>query len=313
MTTRFKALATLVLSAPLLTELASGNTPAHAFLNPRVSLFLLMAYGLPVLIIREAALRRGLSLAGVFLLGLAYGILNEGLLAQTLLRFENVPINKFDHYIYAAGFNFSWAVVIVPWHALFAVIFPIALVSYWFPACAKSSWLGKRVFLALTGILAAMILFIGMVRPPHPQMRAFILGMAVLAGVGCQVRRGNEGNSRSNMRGAIPFLFGAAAYLVFFLGTITLAAKRVQPAIYFIAAAIIFAGLVVVSTRFHFLDFPAFARLALGAYVVVAIFNFLGGVRKHSAEAAVTGGLLAVIFLLLAMVQRRIAPPTPVC
>jgi hypothetical protein len=32
---------------------------------------------------------------GGFLLGLGYGIWNEGLLAQTLLRFDQIPIAQF--------------------------------------------------------------------------------------------------------------------------------------------------------------------------------------------------------------------------
>jgi hypothetical protein len=88
MLARTKALLTLVFLAPILTEVVSGNTPAHALLDPRVTLFLLVAYGLPLLVVRELQLRWQLSNFGVFLLGLAYGIWNEGLLAQTLIRAE---------------------------------------------------------------------------------------------------------------------------------------------------------------------------------------------------------------------------------
>ena len=129
---RTKAFLTLIFSAPILTEIVSGNTPAHALLDPRVDLFLLMAYSLPLLVIRELALRWRLSTPGVFVIGLAYGIWNEGLLAQTLMRFQHVPINKFDHYICTAGFNFSWAALILPWHSLLAIVFPLAVLAAFF-------------------------------------------------------------------------------------------------------------------------------------------------------------------------------------
>jgi len=48
MTSQTKAFLTLVISAPILTEIVSGNTPAHALLNPRIELFLLVAYSLPL-------------------------------------------------------------------------------------------------------------------------------------------------------------------------------------------------------------------------------------------------------------------------
>src|SRR5512135_1878497 len=94
-----KALLALVLLAPVLTEVATGNTPLRAYLDPRIALFLTLAYSVPAVVIRELAVRRRLSVGGVFLLGLAYGIWNEGLLAQTLIRAEHVPIDRFDHYM----------------------------------------------------------------------------------------------------------------------------------------------------------------------------------------------------------------------
>src|SRR5262249_29896854 len=100
MSLRAEGLFFLLVAPPILTEIASGNTPVHALLNPRVAFFLVLAYGSPLLIIRESSLRWQLSTAGMFLQGLAYGIVNEGLLAQTLVRSDHVPIDKFDHYIY---------------------------------------------------------------------------------------------------------------------------------------------------------------------------------------------------------------------
>ena len=146
MSSRFSPLFTLIATAPVLTELVSGNTPAYAFLNPNITLFLLLVYGVPLLVIRELRLHWRLSTHGVFLLGLAYGILNEGLVAQTLVRYDHVPIVKFDRYIYAWGFNLSWIGLIVPWHALLAVLFPMALISQWLPKSAQHEWLGRRAF-----------------------------------------------------------------------------------------------------------------------------------------------------------------------
>jgi hypothetical protein len=107
MTCRTKAILTMSLLAPVLTEIVSGNTQPHALLNPKVSGFLMLAYSFPLLIVRELTWRWQLPAPGLFLLGLAYGIVNEGLLAQTLIRSEHVPISNFDHYLYAAGINFS--------------------------------------------------------------------------------------------------------------------------------------------------------------------------------------------------------------
>ena len=313
MSIHFKALFTLAAIAPILTEIVSGNTPAHALLDPRIVLFLLMAYSLPLLIIRELSVRWRLSTAGVFLLGLAYGILNEGLIAQTLLRSEHVPIDKFDHYIYAAGFNFSWFCVIVPWHALLAVLFPITLVAFWFPNCSQTTWLGTRAFAALSAVLVALITFLGVVRRPHPQMLACLFGLAVLVAFATFFRARGAPQPPGKGRWVAAFLFGIVAYFAFFLGTIVLAKIRV-PALAFLAIAPTgLAALARFSRRVEFLILPTAASVALGVYFAVSAFNGLGGIARHSMEKGLTGTSLAVVFLYLAYRGARIAEPASVC
>jgi hypothetical protein len=233
MLTRTKALLTLVFLAPILTEIVSGNTPAHALLDPRVTFFWLVAYGLPLLVVRELQLRWQPSGFGVFLLGLAYGIWNEGLLAQTLIRAKYVPIDKFDHYIYAVGLNFSWAAVIVPWHALLAIMFPIALVVAFFPSTAQEPWLSKRDFVLITAILVALVLFISIARKPHAQM--LICGFAIfgLVLISYLLRGRAACDRKSNVRAAFPFIVGLLAYPAFILSAIALAVYRMAPPVYF--------------------------------------------------------------------------------
>jgi hypothetical protein len=313
MSVHFKALFTLAAIAPILTEIVSGNTPAHALLDPRIVLFLLMAYSLPLLIIRELSLRWRLSTGGVFVLGLAYGILNEGLIAQTLLRSEHVPIDKFDHYIYAAGFNFSWFCVIVPWHALLAVFFPITLVAFWFPSCSQTTWLGTRAFAALSAVLVALIVFLGVVRRPHPQMLACLFALAALVAFATVFRGRGTPLPRRKGRWVAAFLFGIVAYFAFFLGAILLATVRVSALAFLAAAPASLAALAFFGRRVEFLILPAAASVALGAYFAVSAFNALGGIAGHSMEKAFTGTALAVVFLYFAYRGARIAEPASVC
>lgn len=297
MSPRSKALLTLVLSAPVLTEIVSGNTPAHALLDPRVFLFLLVAYSLPLVVIRELALRRGLSTAGVFLLGLAYGIWNEGLLAQTLLRRQQVPMPQFDRYLYAAGFNFSWSAVIVPWHAFLAILFPLALVRAFFPDAAQEPWLGKQAFASLASVLIALALLISILRKPHPQMLACLLAITALVSLALQFRR-REPLAEEKERRSLAFAFGFLAYPAFLGGAIALASHRVSPAAYFTAVPAILAGLGVLARLGNLFRPPAQASLALGTYCAASLFNLGGGIARHSPERALTGAVLAAVFLV---------------
>jgi hypothetical protein len=305
MSCRAKAIVTLVLIAPVLTEIVSGNTPPHALLHPSISLFLLAAYSFPLLALRELSVRWGLHTPGIFVLGLAYGLLNEGLLAQTLIRATGVPMPNFDNYAYAGGINFSWTWVIVPWHALLAVVFPLRLLDCWFPQCAGVKWLDRRAFAVLTAILIGGVTFISFARKPHVQMIAFWVAIAALVVGASLFRNKRQPGKRRNSLRTVAFGFGIFFYWAFFLGSILLATARVQPAMFFGAVAAILIAFGWMSRRYGFEPQPAAAHVALGAYFAAASFNLAGGLEHQSLETMLTGGVLAVAFIALARLFPR--------
>src|SRR5215510_2761979 len=114
-----KAVFTLMLLSPVLAELLTASIPIVQFLSPGTFIFLLtLGYGIPVLLIRELAVRWQITSAGIFILGIAYGILNEGFWAKTFLLDSDLPLPGFGHYGYILGISFPWAVTISFWHAL---------------------------------------------------------------------------------------------------------------------------------------------------------------------------------------------------
>jgi hypothetical protein len=299
MSCRAKAIVTLVVIAPILTEIVSGNTPPHALLHPQIALFLIAAYSFPLLVLRELSVRWRLDTIGVFVLGLAYGFLNEGLIAQTLIRAERVPMPNFNHYVYAAGVDFSWVAVIVPWHALMAVVFPLALLAHWFPSCSRDHWLGNRTFAILVAVLIACVAFIGLVRAPHPQMRAFLLVMALLVATASLSRAKQPPRLAAPGNRVLPFFFGMVLYAGIFLTPMILATRRVEPAIFFAAVAGVLLGFGLLGRQIGLAAAQTTAMVALGSYFAASVFNMLGGFIRHSMEALLCGGLLAGAFALL--------------
>jgi hypothetical protein len=298
-----KALFVLVLLAPVLTEIVSGNTPVHALLNPKIAVFLLLGYSVPLLIIRELSLRWRLSVLGLFLWGLAYGILNEGLLAQTLIRFEHVPIDKFDHYVVLGGFNLSWACLILPWHALFAVVFPITLVHHWFPQCAQNHWMSQGFFRVFASLLAMLVVFISAARTPHAAMLVCLLAMVVLFSLGCVFR--NPGTGAQGPPPGWMFLIGILSYIVMFFGLIILAALRVPVLFYFAAAGGVFLLFGLISSARGFWCVPRAANMGLGFYFAATAFSVLGAIVHHSVETIVTGSMLASVLVGFGIFPRR--------
>lgn len=174
---------TLMAITPFLTELLSGNMPPQQFFFPVIYLVFVVLYGLPALVIREIAVRRDLGWGGIFILGLAYGIVNEGIAAKTLLLGQNVPMPSFDSYGYVMGVNFTWSPVITIWHALHAVVFPIALLYVLYPEKREEAWLSTRLVTVLGALSLVMVVLLffrgGDLHPSPVYLVAF--GVVILA------------------------------------------------------------------------------------------------------------------------------------
>jgi hypothetical protein len=108
-------------------------------LNPPFFVFQVLLnaglYGPGVLLIREARLRWKKGWASVLLLGLAYGILEEGIALGTMFNPSSSPVvssglSGYGHY---AGINWVWASQIDIIHALFSISIPILLLDLALP------------------------------------------------------------------------------------------------------------------------------------------------------------------------------------
>lgn len=132
--------------SPFLIELQSGNIPFFSFFNPGILLFLVtVGYGLPVLVIRELAVRFQFGFLSLLSLGIIYGLYNEGLIARTLIRNTDVPLSAFNGEILVGGLNLGFLFVITLAHALQAVVYPILATHLVFPGMRNVPWLSKKV------------------------------------------------------------------------------------------------------------------------------------------------------------------------
>jgi len=149
------AVLTLLGIATIIPELTTGNTPLPLLIQPGILVYLLLAYGLPVWALRELSVRLGIGPLGLAISGLAYGILNEGLLAKTIFR-EALPISSYDGYATALGVSWAWAAFITSWHAVASVLLPIALTHALFPRLAASPW--ARGWVPVIGVVPIAVI-----------------------------------------------------------------------------------------------------------------------------------------------------------
>jgi len=97
----------LLLAAPIIAELLSGNLPLAMFFSPPYFVFLVALYGTGALLVRELTVRWNKGIACLLLLGMAYGMIEEGLMFSIF---------------FAGGHQ-----LIIVYHAIFSITIPVLL------------------------------------------------------------------------------------------------------------------------------------------------------------------------------------------
>lgn len=210
---RWAQVAGLLVMAPVCAEYLSAyddSTGDPAKLLGNLLIFVPL-YGCPALLIREGCRRAGLGWPGIVLLAAAFGLLQAGVVDQSLFSADYRQIDGWDESFRATlvaplGISAFNAVNFVGGHVVFSICAPIALVEAARPREATSSWLGAAG-LAVTAVaylaasafvlqfhlttetshasiaqLAVCILLIGGLTLTAPPVRA-VLGVALVASI----------------------------------------------------------------------------------------------------------------------------------
>ena len=132
---------TLLLLGPWVAEYLLGS---HTVVDLPLVVFLVPMYGGGALLIREVARRTGRGWPTMLLLGLAYGLIEAGLLDQSLFDpgYMEEDFNSITH-IPWLGASATYTVAFVVGHTVWSIGTPIALVEAWWPSRADRPWLGR--------------------------------------------------------------------------------------------------------------------------------------------------------------------------
>lgn len=114
-------------------------------------------YGCSALVIREVARRTGLGWVGIVMLATAFGLVQAGVVDQSLFSVDYRGINGWEEAYQATlvaplGISASNALNFVGGHVVFSICTPIALIEGTAPRRAVEPWLG-RVGLALAALI----------------------------------------------------------------------------------------------------------------------------------------------------------------
>ncbi len=146
----------LLILSPGIPEYLSGSSNMGLLVVFPPVFFLLLAanlglYGPGVILIREAKIRWNRGWASVFLLGAAYGIVEEGLALRTLFNPTSSVVGNLGVYGHWLGVNWVWAIGLVIFHSVFSIGLPIFIFGLAFPDLKSKS------LVSITGIRISIL------------------------------------------------------------------------------------------------------------------------------------------------------------
>lgn len=156
---RRKMILILMIMTPGIPEYLNGSSHLSTlFTSPPFFFFQLFAniamYTAGALLIREFVIRRGKGWGSVLLLGLAFGIMEEGVAVHTFFLGQTNPVGLLGVYGRYAGFDWLWALGIMTFHSVYSITLPLLLLKLAFPDDEKKSLLGSL------GIAVVLIVYI---------------------------------------------------------------------------------------------------------------------------------------------------------
>ena len=181
-----KAALLLMILSPSIAELLSSSSPPVEFLNPISFLYLTSFYGFAALLIREFRVRRGLGYSTVALLGMAYGIIEEGLGVKSFFSTDWPDLGLLAWYGRVFGVNLVWSLALTIYHSVISIFIPIVITEILFRDIRDTPWVNSgRVIKAMIIIFIFDVLLfnIGFVGHVHPSILHYISTILILLGL----------------------------------------------------------------------------------------------------------------------------------
>jgi len=154
----------MLLLTPGIPEYLSASSQITLLVLNPVLFFLFLGaniglYGSGVILIREAMIRWKKGWASVFLLGVAYGIVEEGLALWTLFNPLAQPVGNLGFYGHWLGVNWVWTVGLLIFHSVYSIGLPIFLFGLAFPELKRKSLVSMRgIRISVIGLVVDSIL-----------------------------------------------------------------------------------------------------------------------------------------------------------
>lgn len=318
---RLPAGVALFLLSPVLAELVSGYLAPLEFFNPLTFLITVVPYGCGALAARELVIRFRRGWPSLLLLGLAFGLLFEGLVTRVIFNPSWEGLGRMGEYTHVYGVSWTLAVGIVHFQAVMAIVCPVFIAEMLYPERRYESWIGAGTLVACGIALPAWTAVIGLFVPfipPLPVVLTVILLVAALVALALTVPA--DGSSDGSWSVARPFLFafvaGSGMTLVM-VGTFVVpnfGSRPPWPALFVTLIALVAAELVtlvVLSRRGAWNDRHRLAMVAgfLAFFLVFGMMRDLDSFAGRSLVSLITAWQLVRLGRRIRACQQSDLPP----
>src|SRR4051794_17598070 len=168
--------------SPFVGEFLLGNVSIDAL---PIGLVMAPMYGGGAVLVREAARRAGKGWLNIFLLAMAYGLIEEGVACQTLFNPSYFGFNLLrEAYVPALGMGVWWTLFVLTLHTVWSISVPIAIMESLVPDRATDPWLHwpGLVVMSVLYVLGSAMVFLGTYRQEQFMATpAQLLGIAACA------------------------------------------------------------------------------------------------------------------------------------
>ena len=139
-------------------ESLTTSTPPYRWIlgGPLTILVTFMFYGLMLLVIEDLVSRYSWDYRKLFLIGLIYGLLEEGFFALT----NELPAHGFVGFGRYLGLNVPWTIVTSEIHAVYTVVLTFMIADLIIPREKTGPVLSKKQYVPVLAYLALLYLFI---------------------------------------------------------------------------------------------------------------------------------------------------------
>lgn len=165
----------LFLSAFVAEPFSGATPPAQFFLAPNLLLGFSLYYGSGAILVRELAFKWRKGWPGIFLLGAAFGVIQEGLGTKVFFDPTRVELSPLVNYGTVAGVHAPFVVQLVIYHAVYSIAIPILLVELMFPGRRAERWVGRRGLVLYAASLAVLTWLLYLIYPFRPPAGPYLL------------------------------------------------------------------------------------------------------------------------------------------